>query len=248
MQFSSAFRAAAVRRASGPTAEPVVDIALELGIATSTLYRWRRDAARAPLPPPAVQETEHVSSEGPERAHTVGQNPGEGAVSGTNQGGGRGPGETDFIAMKKLMEHLISSTRAETDSADAIPKRANPVPPEPAHRPSPHKATGEWSTADKLRILAQAASLKGPTLAAFLREQGLHKATLVQWRAAAEQALGKEAARPAPRGQRTRTQAEDRKRIRELEREIAQKDRALAKVATFELLRKNHRGLWGEGE
>ncbi len=106
----------------------------------------------------------------------------------------------------------------------------------------------EWSTADKLRILAQAASLKGPTLAAFLREQGLHKATLVQWRAAAEQALGKEAARPAPRGHRARTQAEDRRRIRELEREIAQKDRALAKVFTFELLRKNHRGLWGEGE
>ena len=97
---------------------------------------------------------------------------------------------------------------------------------------------------EKLRILAQAIELKDAELGAFLREQGLHRATLVQWQAAVEQALGEGCNRPKAKQKGD----SERKRIKQLEGELARKDKALADIATLQMLKKKYPSLWGEEE
>lgn len=65
-------------------------------------------------------------------------------------------------------------------------------------------------------------------LGGFVRQRGLHRATLDEWR---EQVMRAARAELGGRGERTQATAEA-KRIRELEREVARKDKALAETAT----------------
>jgi len=78
-------------------------------------------------------------------------------------------------------------------------------------------------------------------LGAFLRRRGLHEAQLRQWREAALKGLSDK--RPsAPRSQA------DKRRIRELERELRRKEKALAETAALLVLQKKIQARWGDGE
>ena len=74
-------------------------------------------------------------------------------------------------------------------------------------------------------------------LGAFLRREGLHEATLRQWRASALEGLGPQRA--------TRS---EQKRLQELEKELRRKDKALAEAAALLVLQKKVRALWGDGD
>lgn len=111
---------------------------------------------------------------------------------------------------------------------------ALPLPRE-ARRPE------DWPAEDKLRVVREAAQLEGADLGAFLRREGLHEADLKRWREKIE-----EAALSALSGTQQRSQ--DRKRIRQLERDIERKDKALAEGAALLLLSKKARALWGDDE
>lgn len=87
------------------------------------------------------------------------------------------------------------------------------------------------SASEKLRIVMAAAALGPDQLGAFLRSEGVHEAELEQWRAAAQAALENESARPSSRGGES-------KRIKELERELRRKDKALAEAAALLVLQK----------
>jgi transposase-like protein len=87
------------------------------------------------------------------------------------------------------------------------------------------------SASEKLRIVMAAAALGGDELGAFLRREGVHEAELEQWRAAAQAALESDGARPSSRGG-------EGKRIKELERELRRKDKALAEAAALLVLQK----------
>ncbi len=87
------------------------------------------------------------------------------------------------------------------------------------------------SASEKLRIVMAAAALGPDELGAFLRREGVHEAELEQWRAAAQAALENESARPPSRGG-------EGKRIKELERELRRKDKALAEAAALLVLQK----------
>jgi hypothetical protein len=65
----------------------------------------------------------------------------------------------------------------------------------------------------------------------------LHEETLEAWREAALEAL-----RPATRGMKA---ASDGKKIKELERELARKDKALAEAGALLLLKKKAQAIWG---
>jgi transposase len=97
----------------------------------------------------------------------------------------------------------------------------------------------QWTGAEKLRVVTEARGLSGSALGAFLRHEGLHEAELTAWRAAAETALGA-SARPRP-GRSPETQ-----RIRELERELRRKDKALAETAALLVLKKKVQAIWGD--
>lgn len=102
--------------------------------------------------------------------------------------------------------------------------------------PSPRK---QWTGAEKLRVVNEASGLIGSALGAFLRREGLHEAQLTAWRAAAEAALGTPA-RPRPGG------SPEAQRIRELERELRRKDKALAETAALLVLQNKVQAIWGD--
>ena len=90
---------------------------------------------------------------------------------------------------------------------------------------------GARPASEKLRIVMAAAALGPDELGAFLRREGVHAAELEQWRAAAQAALENDRARPSSRGA-------EGKRIKELERELRRKDKALAEAAALLVLQK----------
>jgi transposase-like protein len=96
----------------------------------------------------------------------------------------------------------------------------------------------KWSGAEKLRIVMEASALTGSELGALLRREGVHEAELAEWRAAAEAALGEQ-----PRS-RAKPSGEVR-RIKELERELHRKERALAEAAALLVLKKKVQEIWG---
>lgn len=100
------------------------------------------------------------------------------------------------------------------------------------------KGAKKWTAAEKLRVVVEAAKLKDSELGEFLRREGLHEKQLERWRADAEAAL-----RDAPRKGRRSPEA---KRIRELERELRRKDKALAEASALIILKKKLAVLWGD--
>ena len=97
----------------------------------------------------------------------------------------------------------------------------------------------KWTLMEKLRVLIEASRLDENTLGECLRREGLHEAQLKQWRAAVEAVLGD----GSKRGKRSAAA----KRIKELERELRRKDKALAEVSAILVLKKKAAAIWGDG-
>ena len=97
-----------------------------------------------------------------------------------------------------------------------------------------------WTASEKLRILRGGeAALEGEAFGALLRREGLHEAQVSAWRDAAAEALGAEAAPGALSNSALRHEfSEAKKRVKELEREVQRKDKALAEAAALLLLEK----------
>jgi len=96
-------------------------------------------------------------------------------------------------------------------------------------RPARERA---WTAPARLEAVIATASLDEAARGAWCREHGVYPQQLAQWRDSATQALAQpEEARASP--QQTR---QDRRRIKELEREVHRKDRALAETAALLVL------------
>ena len=106
--------------------------------------------------------------------------------------------------------------------------------------PKKEKRPEDWTAAEKLSAVMDASRLSDAELGEFLRRNGLHEAQLTQWRQAALEALG---AGTKP----SRAPAESR-RVRELEKEVQRKDKALAEAAALLVLQKKVRAIWGDGD
>ena len=102
-----------------------------------------------------------------------------------------------------------------------------------------------WSAEDKLRVVLQAASVSDDELGAFLRREGIHEAQLKEWRKTALEAAA--GALKDPKRKRSERTPEARK-IRDLERELRRKDKALAEVAALLTLKKKAEEIWGDGD
>lgn len=82
--------------------------------------------------------------------------------------------------------------------------------------------------------------LDGEALGEYLRRHGLHREHLEQWRDAANAALKGPVSKQRAKG--------ESKRIKELERELRHKEKALAETAALLVLRKKVNALWGDGD
>jgi transposase len=102
----------------------------------------------------------------------------------------------------------------------------------------------DWSAEEKLEVVLEAAAVADEDLGAFLRTKGLHEANLVAWRktvlAASRAALAGE------RPRKSRKQTKEVRRIRELEKELDRKEKALAEVAALLVLKKKVQAIWGD--
>jgi len=102
-----------------------------------------------------------------------------------------------------------------------------------------------WSSRDKFAAVLETAALNEADLAEYCRKRGLYPAQITAWRSACEQANDWDRVSAVRLGQATK---EERKRIKDLERELARKDRALAETAALLVLRKKAHAIWGDGE
>ena len=100
-----------------------------------------------------------------------------------------------------------------------------------------------WSSRDKFAAVLETAALNDADLAEYCRKRGLCPAQIAAWRAACEQANDWDRASIARLGQATKN---EKKRIKDLERELARKDRALAETAALLVLRKKAAAIWGD--
>lgn len=96
----------------------------------------------------------------------------------------------------------------------------------------------DWSAEEKLEVLTEAGRLSEQELGGFLRRKGLHEAQLKQWREEALAALGSRKAASLSKA--------EARRVRQLERELKRKDKALAEAAALLVLQKKVQALWGD--
>lgn len=128
-------------------------------------------------------------------------------------------------------------------------RQARRLPPmtrehsESAHSGEP-KSPKSWSAEEKYRVVLEASTIADADLGEFLRKRGLHAAQLEEWRRVAAEAA-KAALSPGNKPSRGQAKADSR-RIRELERELLRKDRALAELAALVALKKKLELLWGD--
>ena len=102
-----------------------------------------------------------------------------------------------------------------------------------------------WSSRDKFAAVLESAAMNEVDLGEYGRKRGVYPAQIKAWRMACEQANDWDRTSTAKMSQAT---MEERKRIKELERELARKDRALAETAALLVLRKKLAAIWGEDE
>ena len=99
---------------------------------------------------------------------------------------------------------------------------------------SPARERG-WTAAARFEAVLLTASLDEASKNAWCREKGVYPQELEQWQDAATQALGE----PEAASRRiSREHKADRRRIKELERELCRKEKALAEAAALLVLSK----------
>jgi transposase-like protein len=102
-----------------------------------------------------------------------------------------------------------------------------------------------WSSRDKFAAVLETAALNEADLAEYCRKRGLYPAQITAWRAACEQANDWDRVSTARLGQATK---EEKKRVKDLERDLARKEKALAEAAALLILRKKASAIWGGDE
>lgn len=104
------------------------------------------------------------------------------------------------------------------------------------------KGSGQWTAEAKLDAIIKSCSLSEAEMGVFLRQEGLHSHQISEWRAEVLTALacsrkpGRDGSGP---------------RIRELEKDLNRKDKALAEASALLILQKKVNLIWGtqsEGE
>lgn len=154
------------------------------------------------------------------------------------------PKATSAMALSEevgVPQPTLSRWLREAATVDDVakPKRLKPKPSKVSSR-SP--GAGSSRTAEeKVSLVLESAGLGDAALGAWLREKGLHEEDLARFR---EEVRNAAVAGLSPKP--AKEAASDKKRIKELERELKRSNAALAETAAILVLRKKAVALWGE--
>ena len=99
-----------------------------------------------------------------------------------------------------------------------------------------------WTAAARLQAVIATAAMDEATRSAWCREHGLYPAELDGWKQDAVAGLGE------PRAASAAEAREDRRRVKELERQLHRKDKALAETAALLVLSKKLSAVFHDGE
>lgn len=103
----------------------------------------------------------------------------------------------------------------------------------------------ERSAQEKLKAVIELAGLSEDKQGEYLRREGLHSEHIEGWKKRMEAGLeGDGGLSAVGRGER----AQDKQRIKELEKELRRKESALAETAALLVLKKKADLIWGSGE
>jgi transposase len=103
--------------------------------------------------------------------------------------------------------------------------------------PSPRspRRPEDWSPEERLRAVMEALRLSDEELGAFLRREGISEAVLTERKAAMLEALSSQ-----------RKSSGDSRKVRELEKQLRRKDKALAEATALLVLQKKVQTIWGD--
>jgi len=99
--------------------------------------------------------------------------------------------------------------------------------------------TRRYSLEEKCQIVLEAAEMPDVELGGYLRAKGLHDSDLERFREEVMRSMGE-------RKSLGRQKTKDKKRIRELEKELKRKEKALAEMAALLVLKKKVQAIWGD--
>ncbi len=138
----------------------------------------------------------------------------------------------------------LSRWLREAASVDVVAKlkRTKPKPPTP-DAITPRRHASSWSAEEKFAVVLEAAAVAESALGGWLRAKGLHEEDLARFREEVRSAV---VAGLRPGAKSAKESAGDKKRIKELERELKRSNAALAETAAILVLRKKAVALWGE--
>jgi transposase len=102
----------------------------------------------------------------------------------------------------------------------------------------------DWTPEKKLRACFEYEGLSVEEQGEFLRREGLHSSHVAEWKEICRSSLSTKGNDLAFRGELT----EANRKVKELERELWRKDRALAEAAALLLLKKKADLIWGTEE
>lgn len=120
-----------------------------------------------------------------------------------------------------------------------VPSDDSTAPPASPSTP-PHA----WSAEEKLAVVLEAAAVPEAELGAFLRRKGVYEVQLAEWRKQVTE--GAMAALRGPDRRDRKAASAEAERVRELERELRRKDKALAETAALLVLKKKAQAIWGD--
>ncbi|WP_371878259.1 transposase [Myxococcus landrumensis] len=154
-----------------------------------------------------------------------------------------GPGAVSAAALARqvgVSQPTLSQWLREANRVAAM------TPPPEEKKPTVPAGPKKWTPEEKLRVLAAIQGLTGEELGALLRSEGLHEAQLREWQQAAEGALSGTSTEPLPAKERKRLAAAE-KGVKELERELHRKEKALAETAALLVLKRKLQAIgWDE--
>lgn len=108
----------------------------------------------------------------------------------------------------------------------------------------PGKRPQDWSALEKMRACSKFEELSGDLQGEFLRKEGLSSANIELWKKCCLEALSSSRDTLLTRSDFNKAQ----QRIKDLERDLHRKNRALAETAALLVLKKKADSLWGVEE
>ena len=157
--------------------------------------------------------------------------------------------ERKSAVLKKLLppnnRSVPEVTKEEGISEPTLYHWRNQVKQKGGPVPGSGKQTEDWSAQAKFAAVVETAVMTEQDLSAYCRSKGLYPDQIRRWKAACIRGAG---LADEQRKQDHIGAKQDKKRIKELERELNRKEKALAETAALLVLRKKLNALWEESE